>query len=252
MRDVSPGRSAGATTVAMSWSGGKDSGLALHALLMDPTMRVRALLTTVTEGYDRVSIHGVRRELVAEQGRALALPVVESRIPAGATNARYEESTLATLSELRKSGVEAVAFGDLLLEDVRSYRERLVESAGLTALFPLWGRDTGRLAREFLSCGFRAVVVCVDPLKIDRRFCGREYDADLLAELPVAADPCGENGEFHTFVYDAPMFDGEVEVARGEVVERDGFVFCDLLRRDAGGATSGDAARSGIPRAIED
>jgi uncharacterized protein (TIGR00290 family) len=214
----------------LSWSGGKDSALALQALRADPHVRVEALLTTVTDGYDRVSMHGVRRTLLDAQAAAAGLPVETVRIPTGCTNAEYEAAFGGALAAWAARGGGAVAFGDLYLADVRAYRERLVaeHAPTLDARFPLWGRDTRALAAAFVADGFRAVLVCVDPRQVDARLCGRDYDAGLLAELPAAADPCGENGEFHTFVTDGPVLRRPVPVSRGEVVARDGFVFCDL------------------------
>lgn len=233
----------------LSWSGGKDSALALHTLHMDPGTAVRGLLTTVTDVYDRVSMHGVRSSLVADQAAALELPLYRVAIPPSCSNEEYERATLEALSRLRDSGVEAIAFGDLCLADVRAYRERLVRAAELEPVFPMWGKPTRPLATQFVGCGFKAVVVCVDPRQVDVSLCGAEFDTALLATLPASADPCGENGEFHTFVYDGPMFSRPIEVQRGEIVERDGFVFCDLLPRDVPRATSGDAFRGGMPRA---
>jgi uncharacterized protein (TIGR00290 family) len=226
------------TPTVLSWSGGKDSALALHELLMDPTVELRGLLTTVTDGYDRVSMHGVRTSLVSAQAAALEVPWWSVRIPPSATNEQYERAMLDGLDAVRLGGVEAIAFGDLFLDDVRAYRERLVERAGLRPRFPLWGRSTSELAKRFVSCGFRAVVVCVDPRQIDVSHCGREYDDALLSALPPSADPCGELGEFHTFVYDGPMFSQPIVTQRGVVVEREGFVFCDLLPGDLQGASS--------------
>jgi uncharacterized protein (TIGR00290 family) len=234
---------------ALSWSGGKDSALALHALLMDPAVDVRALVTTITDEYDRVSMHGVRTALLEEQARAVGLPLHTVRIPPSATNAQYESAMRGGLRALRESGIEVVAFGDLFLTDVRAYRERLVADVGLETAFPIWGRPTRALARAFLRDGFRAVIVCVDPRQIGVSHCGAEFDESLLDELPETADPCGENGEFHTFVYDGPMFGRSISARRGEVVEKNGFVFCDLLPGDVTRATSGDAPRGGIPRA---
>ena len=237
------------TPVALSWSGGKDSALALHALLMDPTVDVRALVTTVTDAYDRVSMHGVRMTLLKQQAEALELPLRTVRIPASATNAQYELAMGDGLRALRESGVEAVAFGDLFLADVRAYRERLVAEAGIKAIFPLWGRSTRSLAHDFVRDGFRAVLVCVDPRQIDVSHCGAEFDESLLGSLPTTADPCGENGEFHTFVYDGPMFGHPIDAQRGDVVEKGGFVFCDLLPGAVAGATSGDAPPGGMASA---
>jgi uncharacterized protein (TIGR00290 family) len=227
-----------AVPTVLSWSGGKDSALALHALMMDPAIDVRAILTTITDGYDRVSMHGVRTDLVLAQATAIGIPLRTCRIPQRATNQEYERAMLDSLAAMRSEGIESIAFGDLFLADVRAYRERLVGGSGIQPLFPLWGKPTAQLAREFVRCGFKAVLVCVDPRQLDVSHCGSEYDARFLAALPITADPCGENGEFHTFVYDAPMFSQPIATQRGVVVERDGFVFCDLLPRDAGGATS--------------
>ncbi len=215
----------------LSWSGGKDSALALQALRADPEVRLEALLTTVTSGYDRVSMHGVRRALLDAQARALGLPLRVVRIPPACTNAEYEAAFGAALAAWAAEGGAAVAFGDLFLADVRAYRERLVaaHAPGLAPRFPLWGADTAATARRFVAEGYRAALVCVDPRQVDAALAGRDYDAALLAGLPAGADPCGENGEFHTFVYDGPGFRTPVPVARGEVVTRDGFVFCDLV-----------------------
>jgi uncharacterized protein (TIGR00290 family) len=160
------------------------------------------------------------------------------RIPQRATNAEYEQAMLDSVGAMRREGIESIAFGDLFLSDVRAYRERLMARSGVQPLFPLWGKPTSRLAREFVQCGFKAVLVCVDPRQLDVSHCGSEYDSGFLAALSGTADPCGENGEFHTFVYDAPMFSRPIAIQRGVVVERDGFVFCDLLPGDPGGATS--------------
>jgi len=211
----------------LSWSGGKDSALAFHAL-RDAGVEIDALITTVTEGYERISMHGVRRELLHRQAAALGVQVVEARIPISASNDRYEQALREVLEPFRDAGTTSIAFGDLFLEDVRAYRERLVASVGMEPVFPLWGRDTSELAREFLALGFRALLVCVDPRQIHARFCGRGYDETLLAELPPSADPCGERGEFHTFVHDGPIFRTPIEIRRGERVERDGFFFCDV------------------------
>jgi len=217
----------------VSWSGGKDSALALQAVLADPTVRVDGLLTTVTDGYDRISMHGVRTDLLDAQARALGLPVDVARIPAGCSNARYEQVIRDALDAYAERGGESVAFGDLFLGDVRAYRERLLAPLPLAPTFPLWGLDTAALARRFVHDGFRAILVCVDPKQIDPAFCGRAFDDALLADLPRTCDPCGENGEFHTFVHDGPIFREPVRVRRGDVVERDGFWFCDLQRGDA-------------------
>jgi uncharacterized protein (TIGR00290 family) len=213
---------------ALSWSGGKDSALALRALREERGVDPCTLVTTVTSGYDRISMHGVRRTLLARQADALGLPLVEVAIPPECANSVYEQRWMDAFASTGLNGVEEIAFGDLFLEDVRAYREVLLARGGRRGLFPLWGRDTTRLAREFVTAGFRAVLVCVDPKQLDGSFVGREYDEGLLAELPVDVDPCGERGEFHTFVYAGPGFSEPIGCQVGDVVERDGFVFCDL------------------------
>jgi uncharacterized protein (TIGR00290 family) len=230
-----------ATTFALSWSGGKDSALALWRLRREQ-FEPEALITTVTESYDRISMHGVRRELLAQQAQAVGLPLVEILIPPACVNDVYEARMAQAFAASPLSGVDAVAFGDLFLEDVRVYREQRLAAAGKRGLFPLWGKDTGALAREFLDAGFEATLVCVDPRMLDRSFAGRRYDKQLLAELPAGVDPCGENGEFHTFVHGGPIFETPIACATGEVVERDGFVFCDLIPIEVS-ASNRDEAR---------
>ena len=218
-----------AEPVLMCWSGGKDSSLALHAVLHDPTLRVEALLTTVTEGYERISMHGVRLALLKEQANALNLPLEQVRIPIKASNAIYEAAMRELLLRYRARGVSRVVFGDLFLEEIRRYRETNLAQLNMRGLYPLWLKDTHQLARDFITAGFRAILVCIDPKQLDPAFCGREFDASLLAELPASVDPCGEKGEFHTFVYDGPIFRRPISLTKGEVVKRDGFWFCDLL-----------------------
>jgi uncharacterized protein (TIGR00290 family) len=215
-------------SLALSWSGGKDSALTLWAL-RGQAMEPDALITTITDGYERISMHGVRRELLARQADALGIPLVEVIIPPDCVNEVYEARLAQAFACEPLAGVEAVAFGDLFLEDVRAYREDRLASAEKRGLFPLWGRNTGELAREFIGAGFEAVIVCLDPGALDSSFAGRAYDERLLGELPASVDPCGENGEFHTFVYAGPIFAGPLACETGEIVERDGFVFCDLM-----------------------
>ncbi|MHB2033968.1 MAG: Dph6-related ATP pyrophosphatase [Gemmatimonadaceae bacterium] len=214
---------------AFSWSGGKDSSLALQAVLAEGRFQVTRLVTTVTEAYDRVSMHGVRTELLRAQARAVGFPLHEIRLPVVVTGEVYENAMREHFGALAAQGVKHVLFGDLFLEDIRAYRERQTAQLGMTCEFPLWMRDTRRLAEEFVEQGFRAVLVSVDPKAIDPSFCGRELDRDLLRDLPPECDPCGENGEFHTFVYDGPILANPVPVHKGEVVERSGFYYCDLL-----------------------
>jgi uncharacterized protein (TIGR00290 family) len=216
--------------IVLSWSGGKDSALALRALRADPSFQVSALLTTVTAGYDRISMHGVRRTLLEEQAAALGIPLHVVEIEPAAANDTYETRMTATLARLREMGADAVAFGDLYLADVRAYRESMMARVGMSALFPIWGHDTAATARDFIDSGFRAITTCVDTEQIPAGFAGEWYDHDFLARLPAGADPCGENGEFHTFVVDGPGFTRPVTVHAGERVLRDHrFQYCDLL-----------------------
>lgn len=218
-------------SVLLSWSGGKDSALALHALRQDPAVEVVGLLTSVTRDYGRISIHGVRRALLDAQRERLGIPLFEVALVAGCTNDEYEAAFHSALAAIRRAypQVTHIGFGDLFLEDVRAYRERLLAGTGFAPLFPLWGLDTTALARRFVTQGFLARLVCVDTTLLDGAFAGREFDARLLADLPEGVDPCGENGEFHTFVSDAPCFSAPVAYTPGEVVLRDGrFMFCDL------------------------
>ena len=215
--------------ILFCWSGGKDSAMALHALLQRDNVRVAALLTSVTETYERVSMHGVRRELLERQAESIGLPLREVRIPPQCVNPIYEERMEEALREFLDQGVRAVAFGDIFLEDLREYREKNLARLGMTGLFPIWKRDTRELMREFLANRFRAITVCVDPKVLAASFAGRELDESFFRDLPRNADPCGENGEFHTFVFDGPIFRVPVPVRSGDVVNRDGFVFCDVL-----------------------
>lgn len=214
--------------VLFCWSGGKDSALALHALLQREDIDIVALLTTVTEGYERISMHGVRRELLQRQAEALRLPLHEVRIPPQCVNPIYEARMEAALRTFLEQGVRRVAFGDIFLEDLRAYRERNLARAGMTALFPIWNRNTRELFHEFCKKGFRAIAVCVDGRALDRSFAGRELNEEFLRDLPDGVDPCGENGEFHTFVFDGPVFEEPVRCRAGETFERDGFFYCDL------------------------
>lgn len=215
--------------IALAFSGGKDSSLSLHALQNDGRFEVSGLITTVTEGYDRISMHGVRRSLLREQADSIGLPLTEVTIPPRASNEVYERAMGEAFVRFREDGIRRIAFGDLFLEDVRNYRLRQLEALGLECVFPLWGRPTAALARAFVDNGFRARIVCLDPAALDPSFAGRAFDDAFLADLPESVDPCGENGEFHTFVFDGPIFRRSLAVSVGEVVERDGFWFCDLL-----------------------
>jgi uncharacterized protein (TIGR00290 family) len=215
--------------VLFCWSGGKDSAMALHALQSAREYRVTALLTTVTEEYDRISMHGVRRVLLERQAASIGLPLHAVLIPPQCINATYEARMKQALSEHLARGVERVAFGDIFLEDLRVYREKNLAQIEMRALFPIWKRDTRELARDFVRNGFRAITVCVDPRVLDPSFAGRVLDESFFADLPPGVDPCGENGEFHTFVFDGPVFQTPIHFLIGEKVMRDGFYFCDLL-----------------------
>ena len=203
--------------------------MALHALRAARDCRITALLTTITEEYDRVSMHGVRRALLERQADSIGLPLHSVLIPPHCVNATYEERMKEALTLHLSHGTRKVAFGDIFLEDLRVYREKNLAQLGMQALFPIWKRDTRELAWEFVRLGFRAIAVCVDPRVLDASFAGRELDASFFADLPPGVDPCGENGEFHTFVSDGPVFKTPIAFRIGEKVMRDGFCFCDLL-----------------------
>jgi uncharacterized protein (TIGR00290 family) len=223
----------GPTSVLLAWSGGKDSSLALAALNANPAFRVGALVTAVTNGFDRISIHGVRRELLEQQASAIGLPLIIAPLDAGAPNAAYEDAWARALAHGRVlcGGATHVGYGDLFLEEVRAYRETQLRGLGYTPVFPLWGEDTAALARSFVRDGFKAVLTCVDTTQLDAKFAGREYDDAFLDELPAGVDPCGERGEFHTFVWAGPHMKREVPIVAGERVLRDErFQYCDFLQ----------------------
>jgi uncharacterized protein (TIGR00290 family) len=220
----------------MSWSSGKDSTLALAEARSDPGLEVVGLLTTVNEDADRVAMHAVRRSLLEAQAEALGLPLHVVLIPQACRNETYEQRMGAAVEAARADDVTRMVFGDLHLADVRAYREQMMAPTGIEPVFPLWGRPTPELARTMLAAGIRATLTCVDPAQLDAGFVGRPFDDNLLAELPREVDPCGENGEFHTFVHDGPGFTRPLEVAVGEVVERDGFVFADVISAMPGGS----------------
>jgi len=222
-------------SVVLSWSGGKDSSLALQALRADPDVEVVALLTSVTAGYDRISIHGVRRTLLEQQSASLGLPLIEITLTPQCSNADYEAAFQQGLAAIRERfpAVTEIAFGDLFLEDVRAYREQALVGSGFAPRFPLWGTPTTALAARFVADGFVAHLVCVDTEQLDAAFAGRRFDGALLSALPASVDPCGERGEFHTFVSDGPIFQRPIRCAIGPVVIRDErFAYCDLLGTD--------------------
>lgn len=215
--------------IALSWSSGKDSAWALHLLRQNAELEVVALITTFNASANRVAMHAVRRELVEAQARCTGLPIHAIDLPWPCSNAEYEALMSGACERAVRDGITAIAFGDLFLEDIRAYRERQLEPTGVKPLFPVWGIPTRALAWEMIRAGVKAKVTCVDPAKLDRSFAGREFDESFLRDLPEAVDPCGENGEFHTFVYDSPVFSQPLRVETGEIVERDGFVFADVV-----------------------
>jgi len=215
--------------VLLSWSSGKDSAWTLHLLRQRPDIHVAALVTTFNSAANRVAMHAVRRALVDAQAERTGVPLWAVDLPWPCSNVDYEERMRAVCERARAEGITAVAFGDLFLEDIRDYRVRQLQGTGLEPLFPVWQIPTTQLGRDMIAAGLKAKLTCVDPSKLEKSFAGRDYDQQLLEALPPRIDPCGENGEFHTFVYDAPAFSGPISVQMGEVVERDGFVFADVL-----------------------
>jgi len=215
--------------VLLSWSSGKDSVWALHLLRQQPDLEIAALLTSFNSDAGRVAMHAVRRALVDAQAERTGIPQWSVDLPWPCSNAEYEERMRGVCQRAVAEGITAVAFGDLFLQDIRDYRERQLEGTGLEPLFPVWEIPTKKLARDMIAAGLKAKITCVDPTQVDRSFVGRNFDQALLDSLPPGVDPCGENGEFHTFVYDAPVFSSPIKVRMGEIVERDGFVFADVL-----------------------
>jgi uncharacterized protein (TIGR00290 family) len=214
----------------VSWSSGKDSAFALHEARRRALADVVGVLTTINEEYERIAMHGVREELLDRQIEALGLAALKVRLPNPCTNAVYEERMTQACATLRDEGIRHIVFGDLFLEDIRAYRERQLAAAGMSGIFPLWRRDTAVLAREMIASGLVAHLVCIDRRRLGREFAGRRFDLALLDQLPPDVDPCGENGEFHTLVSAGPMFAAPIEIAAGEVVEREGFFFADFIQ----------------------
>lgn len=214
----------------LSWSTGKDSAWTLHSL-RQTGVEIHGLICTVNQQFDRVAMHAVRSVLLRRQAQALGLELMQIELPWPCSNEQYEQAMESGLNELAGRGVDALAFGDLFLEDVRQYREKLMASTPIKAVFPLWQRQTDQLAWEMIDQGLRAVVTCVDPKQLPAQFVGRQFDAQFLDDLPSTVDPCGENGEFHTYVYDGPMFTQPIEIVIGDKVERDGFHFADIVPR---------------------
>jgi uncharacterized protein (TIGR00290 family) len=215
--------------ILFSWSSGKDSALALHSIKNSKDFEIAALLTTVTADYDRISMHGVRRELLEKQAESIGIPLEKIFISKKSSNEEYEGKMLDLLLRYKNDGTSAVAFGDIFLEDVKKYREENLTRIGMKGIFPLWKQSSYVLAKRFIELGFRAIITCVDSKQLDGKYCGREFDELLLSELPKTVDPCGENGEFHTFVYEGPVFTKNISFIKGEIVLRDEqFFFCDL------------------------
>jgi uncharacterized protein (TIGR00290 family) len=214
--------------VALSWSSGKDSAWSLHLLRQNPGLQVVALITTLNEQFDRVAMHAVRRELLEAQADSADLPLWPVPLPWPCSNEQYEDRMRQVCRRALDEGVQAIAFGDLFLADIRAYREKQLAGTGLEPLFPVWQLPTKELAADMLKAGLRAKITCIDPKVLSPGFAGRDFDSVFLKNLPATVDPCGENGEFHSFVYDGPMFRTPVAVQAGEIVERDGFVFADL------------------------
>ena len=227
--DLGRGHHVPGVPVLMSWSGGKDSCLALHDIQRARKYRVAALLTTVTRDYDRISMHGVRRVLLEKQADSLGLPLHQVLISKDATNEEYEMKMGEAFSVYGEQGIDSIVFGDLFLEDIRIYREQFLARHNMRGLFPVWHRDTSRFIKEFIELGFKAVVTCVDSSVLDKSFAGRLIDEAFISSLPAGVDPCGENGEFHSFVFDGPIFGEPVSFSIGETVRRKSFWFCDLV-----------------------
>lgn len=215
----------------LAWSSGKDSAWALHIARRENQYDVVALLTTINHTHGRVAMHAVRENLLEIQAAAAGLPLVKVPIPSPCSNEIYEQAMSVAMARAKAEGIQHVIFGDLFLEDIRAYREEKLKQCGMTPLFPLWGLNTHQLAEDMIAGGLSAFLTCVDPRHLDRGFAGRRFDANLITDLPRSVDPCGENGEFHTFANAGPMFSAEIPVTAGEIVDRDGFVFADLLPR---------------------
>lgn len=215
--------------VLLSWSSGKDCAWALHVLKQDPEIELLGLFTSVNEEFDRVAMHAVRNELVQKQADSAGLPLHLVPIPYPCTNEDYEQRMGAFVEKCKQLEVEYFAFGDLYLEDVRKYREEKLEGSGIKPMFPIWGLDTKALSREMVASGLRAMITCIDPQQVPEHLAGKEYNTEFLDSLPDGMDPCGENGEFHSFSFDGPMYEFPIPITSGEIVTREGFVYADLL-----------------------
>ena len=213
----------------LSWSSGKDSSWALHILRQDPDIEVVGLFCTVNKVFNRVTMHGVRVELLQQQAKSINLPLHIIYIPNPCSYDEYNEVMKVFTNQSRQQGIDCFAFGDLFLEDIRKYREDNLKETGITPIFPLWGLPTKSLSQQMVSSGLKAIITCLDPKQIPLEFAGREYNKSFLSELPLNVDPCGENGEFHSFAFDGPMFETPIQIVKGETVHRDGFCFTDIL-----------------------
>jgi uncharacterized protein (TIGR00290 family) len=229
----------------VSWSSGKDSAWTLHVLRQSNEYEIVGLLTTINANFDRVAMHGVRRELLEAQAEAAGLPLWKVPLPWPCSNDEYETAMSAACAKAIDAGIQAVAFGDLFLEDVRQYREDRMRGTGLTPVFPIWQRDTRQLIHEMCGEGLRSRIVCLDPQKLPASFAGRDLNSQLVSDFPADVDPCGEKGEFHTFVYDGPMFAHAISIENGELVTRDGFVFADLTLHAPAEATAREKSEIG-------
>jgi uncharacterized protein (TIGR00290 family) len=216
-------------SVLLSWSSGKDSAWTLQALKLNPKYEIKGLFTTVTEAFGRVSMHGVRIELLQTQAKAIGLPLHLIRLPYPCSNDQYESIMQEFVKSILALGINHMAFGDIYLEDVRRYREEKLNSSGITPLFPIWGQTSGEISRGLISSDFEAYITCLNPNQIPKWFIGQKYNQDFLTQIPPSVDPCGENGEFHTFVTNGPIFKKPLDVIVGEIVSRDGFLYADLL-----------------------
>jgi uncharacterized protein (TIGR00290 family) len=223
------------TKALLSWSSGKDSAWTLHVLRQNMDVEIVGLVTTVNEVFDRVAMHAVRMELLEAQANSTGLPLWKVPIPSPCSNEEYEAAMSEVLRKAKSQSITAMAFGDLFLEDIRNYRVQRLADSGVEPLFPIWGIDTALLAREMISAGLRARITCIDPKQLPVGFAGRDFDENFLADLPAGVDPCGERGEFHSFAYEGPMFPSPIKIRSGEIVERGGFVFVDLLPERANG-----------------
>ena len=215
--------------ILFSWSGGKDSSMALYSLLRESRYSITSLLTNLTEGYDRITVHGVRAELLEMQAEALGISLYKIYTSRQSSNKEYEQAMEKTFLHFQDMGITTVAYGDIFLEDLKRYREKLLEKSGFSGDLPHWKRPTSSLARKFIESGFKAVITCVKSELLDRSFAGRHYDEEFLRDLPGNVDPCGENGEFHSFVFEGPIFRKSLAVESGAIVTRGPFHYCDLL-----------------------